>query len=63
MDFYKIPIGFGMALAVNEPAMNAYAAMNEAQKQEIIDKAHNVRSKKEMHDLVASLANGRNTVQ
>ena len=56
MDFYKIPIGFGMALAVNEPAMNAYSAMTEDQKQEIINKAHNVRSEKEMHDLVNSLA-------
>ena len=55
MDFYKVPIGFGMALAVNEPAMNAYAAMTEEQKQEIINKAHNVRSEKEMHDLVNSL--------
>ena len=58
MDFYKVPIGFGMALAVNEPAMNAYAVMTEAQKQEILNKAHNVRSEREMHDLVASLANG-----
>lgn len=58
MDFYKVPIGFGMALAVNELAMNAYAAMTKAQKQAILDKAHNVRSEKEMHDLVASLAGG-----
>ena len=56
MDFYKVPIGFGMALAMNEPAMNAYAAMTEDHKQAIINKAHNVRSEKEMHDLVASLA-------
>lgn len=58
MDFYKVPIGFGMALAMNQPAMNAYAAMTEEQKQAIINKAHNVRSEKEMHDLVATLANG-----
>ena len=58
MDFYKIPIGFGMALAVNEPAMNTYSAMSEDKKQAIINKAHNVRSEKEMHDLVASLAGG-----
>ncbi len=58
MDFYKVPIGFGMALAMNQPAMNVYAAMDEAQKQDILNKAHNVRSEKEMHDLVASLANG-----
>ena len=56
MDFYKVPIGFGMALAVNEPAMNAYSAMTEEQKQAIRNKAHNVRSEREMHDLVNSLA-------
>ena len=56
MDFYKVPIGFGMALAVNEPAMNAYAAMTEDEKQAIINKAHSVRSEREMHDLVNSLA-------
>ena len=56
MDFYKVPIGFGMALAMNQPAMNAYAAMTEERKQEMINKAHNIRSEREMHDLVASLA-------
>ena len=56
MDFYKVPIGFGMALAMNQPAMNAYAAMDEDEKQSILNKAHNVRSEREMHDLVASLA-------
>ena len=58
MDFYKVPIGFGMALAVNEPAMNTYAAMTEDQRQAILNKAHNVRSEEEMYDLVATLANG-----
>ena len=58
MDFYKVPIGFGMALAMNHSAMEAYAAMTEAQKQSILNKAHNVRSEKEMYALVASLANG-----
>ena len=56
MDFYKVPIGFGMALAMNQPAMNAYATMTEDQKQAIVNKARNVRSEREMHDLVASLA-------
>ncbi len=58
MDFYKVPIGFGMALAMNQPAMNAYSKMTEDQKQAILNKAHNVRSEKEMHDLVNSLAGG-----
>lgn len=58
MDFYKVPIGFGMALAQNTAAMNHYAHLTEAQKQDILSKAHNVRSEKEMYNLVASLANG-----
>lgn len=58
MDFYKVPIGFGLALAANTAAMNRYAQLTEPQKQDILNKAHNVRSEKEMYSLVASLANG-----
>lgn len=58
MDFYKVPIGFGMALAMNPTALNAYSAMTEAQKQAILSKAHNARSEKEMHQIVASIADG-----
>ena len=59
MDFYKVPIGFGLALAANTAAMNRYAQLSESQKQDILNKAHNVRSEKEMYSLVASLANGK----
>lgn len=58
MDFYKVPIGFGMALAQNTAALNRYAHLSQAQKQEILDRAHNVCSEKAMYALVASLANG-----
>lgn len=58
MDFYKVPIGFGMALAMNPPALNAYSAMTEEQKQAILNRAHNARSEKEMRALVADLTNG-----
>lgn len=58
MDFYKVPIGFGLALAGNTAAMNRYAHLSEEKKQEILNKAHTVRSDKEMYALVASLANG-----
>lgn len=58
MDFYKVPIGFGMALAQNEAAMQRYAAMSEAQKQDLLNRAHDVRSEKEMYSLVAGIANG-----
>lgn len=56
MDFYKVPIGFGMELAMNHAAMEAYAAMSEPEKQAALDKAHHARSEHEMHQIVASLA-------
>lgn len=58
MDFYNIPIGFGLALSSNTAAMNYYAHLPEFKKQEILNQVHNVRSEKEMYALVASLANG-----
>lgn len=56
MDYYKVPIGFGLALSMNGPAMEAYATMTEAQKQVIINKAHNARSEKEMRNIVEGIA-------
>ena len=58
MDFYKVPIGFGLALSANTAAMNRYAHLTESQKQDILNKAHQVRSENEMYALVANLANG-----
>lgn len=58
MDFYNIPIGFGLVLSSNTAAMNRYAHLTEVQKQDILSKAHNVRSEEEMYALVAGLANG-----
>jgi len=60
MDFYKVPIGFGMALAMNPPALNAYSAMTEEQKKAVLDRAHNAQSEAEMHSIVDSLT-GRTT--
>lgn len=55
MDFYKVPLGFGMALAMNANALNAYSAMTEQQQQAILDKASHARSEQEMHEIVNSL--------
>ena len=55
MDFYKVPIVFGMALAMNEPAMSAYAAMSEQEKQAILNRAHHARSEREMYQIVQSI--------
>ena len=59
MDYHNVPIGFSMALAMNEPAMAAYAAMTEAQKQSILNRAHNARSETEMHRIVDSIASSQ----
>lgn len=59
MDFYQVPIGFGLALSANTAAMNRYAHMTESQKQDILNRAHSVRSETEMYSLVATLANGQ----
>lgn len=58
MDFYNMPIGFGLALSGNTAAMTYYAQLTEQQKDDILNRAHNVRSEEEMYALVASLANG-----
>lgn len=52
MDFYQVPIGFGMALAMNQSAMTIYSAMTEEQKQEVLNRAHKARSETEMHQIV-----------
>lgn len=51
----ELPLGFGMALAQNEAAMQKFASMSESEKQAVLQQAHNVRSKEEMHLLVFSL--------
>lgn len=55
MDFYKVPIGFGMALAMNPNALNTYSAMTEEQKQAILSRAQSAKSEQEMHEIVNSL--------
>ena len=56
MDFAKVPIGFGMELAQNEAAMARYAGLNHQEKQTILDRAHQARSKEEMRQIVNSIA-------
>ena len=55
MDFYKVPIGFGMALSMNPPALNAYSAMSEEAKQALLQRAHHASSEQEMHEIVNSI--------
>ena len=46
--FDGVPLGFGMALAMNENALNGYAKLTEAQKEALINKSRDAKSKSEM---------------
>ena len=52
MDFKEVPVGFGMALAQNEDAMNAFAMMTKEQKQAVWEQARQARTKAEMRQIV-----------
>jgi uncharacterized protein YdeI (YjbR/CyaY-like superfamily) len=52
----SLPLGFGIALAQNELAMQRYAGLTEAEKEQIILRCKDAKSKEEMHKIVASLA-------
>lgn len=56
MEFSKVPVGFGMALSQNETAVNAYAMMTREQKNTVLAKAYNARTKEEMQQLIADIA-------
>ena len=52
MDNKEMPMGFGMALAMNPKAMDKFAVLPENVKQEIISGTHSVSSKAEMREYV-----------
>ena len=56
MEFSSVPVGFGMALAQNEKAVNAYAMMTREQKNAILAKAHSAKTKQEMESIVSAIA-------
>lgn len=53
--FMELPLGFGMALAMNEPAMKSYAGMSESEKEKVILRCKDAKSKEEMREIVDSL--------
>ncbi len=55
MGFMDLPVGFGLTLAENEVALNAFNCLPPEQKQALIDKARGAQTAKEIHALVASL--------
>jgi len=55
MGMTDVPLGFGFALAANEPAMRSYAALSETEKEHLIMRCRDAKSKDEMQKIVNSL--------
>jgi len=51
----QLPLGFGMALAMNEGAMRGYASLTETEREHLIMRCKDARSKEEMQKIVDSL--------
>lgn len=51
-----LPIGLGFGLAMNEEAMNNFAAMTEDEKRRVVEAARGMQTKQEMHRLVKNIA-------
>lgn len=51
-----LPLGMGFALAMNESAMRGYAGLSETEKEHLIMRCRDAKSKDEMKRIVDSLA-------
>jgi len=51
-----IPLGLGMALAQNSPALAYFAGLSDKERQRIVEKTHGIESKKEMRGFVEGLS-------
>ncbi len=53
-----MPIGFAMTMALNPDAMKKFAMLSDAEQQRIVDGAHGVHSRQEMHQYVNGISSG-----
>lgn len=51
-----LPVGLGFGLAMNEEAMEQFAAMTEEEKRQVIEAARNMQSREQMQQLVQNIA-------
>lgn len=55
MEKTEMPVGLGMALAMNPEAMEKFSSLTETQKHEVINGTHAIASRKEMHQYVQNI--------
>ena len=56
MDYHKIPLSFGIALAMNPDALSAYSAMTKEQKRAVLNQARSARSEQDMQRIVNNIS-------
>ena len=49
----ELPIGFAMALAMNELAMKKFESLSPAEKESIVQQTHSVKSRNEMQKQIS----------
>lgn len=54
----NLPLGLGMALAQNTDAMKYFCSLSKEKQQELINKTHEIKSRKEMRSFVTDIGNG-----
>jgi len=55
MEKTEMPVGLGMALAMNPEAMQKFSSLTEKQKHEVINGTHAIASRKEMQQYVQNI--------
>lgn len=59
MDYMQngqLPLGLAMGLGMNTAAMNRFGSMSEAEKEDLIFKARDAKTKEEMERIINSLS-------
>ena len=51
----SMPIVFGLSLAANEKSMEAFAAMSDAEKEQVVEKSRQMHTRADMQKFVNSL--------
>ncbi len=53
-----LPLGLAFGMAMDEQAINHYGKMTEYEKEQVLAKSKNVKSKKEMQQLIQKISDG-----
>ena len=51
----ELPIGFGLSLAANSKAMEAFSKMSDAEKTSVVEKSRQMQSREDMENFVNKL--------